>query len=102
MGFQRQRAASSGSKATPTEDKIEKFGRLHVLDDLIRLRAADATQLTILAYPTSDNDGGSYEYFTGQDLDQLVDQAVQVLVGYGFTSVRAVTYPTMRLQLTGW
>lgn len=89
MRIKRQRAPSNGSQPTSTEGKIEKFGQLHVLDDLIRLRAADTTQLPILAYPTSEKNDG-YEYFTGQDFDQLVDQAVRVLMGYGFTTVRII------------
>ncbi|OJJ47320.1 hypothetical protein ASPZODRAFT_166529 [Penicilliopsis zonata CBS 506.65] len=55
------------------EELVQQFGQLHVLDDLIRLRAADAIQVPILAYPTSSQDV-TYDYYTGQDLDRLVDQ----------------------------
>ena len=69
------------------EQLVKRFGRLHVLDDLLRLRAADAVQEPILAYPATDRDAGSYEYFTGRDLDSMVDQAVQILLDYGFKPV---------------
>lgn len=82
MGFQQGEA----SQSTP-EQLVERFGRLQVFDDLLRLRAADATQHPILAYPISENDAGSYEYFTGQDLDGLVDQAVRFLMEHGFSPV---------------
>ena len=71
-------------KPSSPEQLVERFGRLHVVDDLLRLRAADVTQHPILAYPASDRDAGSYEYFTGRDLDGMVDQAVQILLEYGF------------------
>ncbi|KAE8381139.1 hypothetical protein BDV26DRAFT_255812 [Aspergillus bertholletiae] len=70
---------------TDSEQLIARFGRLHVLDDLIRLRAADPVQLPILAYPQPSNDETtSYEYFTGQDLDCMVDQTVSTLMDCGF------------------
>ncbi|KAF9891628.1 hypothetical protein FE257_003639 [Aspergillus nanangensis] len=75
--------------ASTPADLIAQFGRLHVLDDLIRLRASDAIQKPILAYPKpTDNDETTYEYFTGQDLDCMVDQAVCALMECGFTPPR--------------
>ncbi|KAE8404303.1 hypothetical protein BDV37DRAFT_115100 [Aspergillus pseudonomiae] len=74
---------------TDPEHLIARFGRLHVLDDLIRLRAADPVQLPILAYPKPSNDDAiSYEYFTGQDLDCMVDQTVSTLMDCGFRPPR--------------
>ena len=71
-----------------TADVVARFGRLHLLDDLIRLRAADAVQHPILAYPQPTADGSiSYEYFTGHDLDCMVDHAVYTLMDYGFKPV---------------
>lgn len=83
------------SKLSGPEQLIAQFGRLHILDDLIRLRASDAIQKPILAYPKPSQDGSpaSYEYFTGQDLDCMVDQAVCQLMDYGFKPV---------CPLTGW
>lgn len=85
---------STSSPKPTSEQLIEKFGRLNVLDDLIRLRAADATQRPILAYPALDNDAVSYEYFTGQDLDRTIDRAVQALMDYGFAPVPL--YPPLK------
>lgn len=82
-------ASSSASTVTVTDDPlIEKFGRLHVLDDLIRLRAADFIQYPILAYPTSEKDAASYTYYNGRDLDAMTDQAVAALMNDGFQPVR--------------
>ncbi|KAL4946430.1 hypothetical protein BDV06DRAFT_182532 [Aspergillus oleicola] len=68
-------------------DLYQRFGRLDALDDLIRVRAADPIQEPILAYPKASQDGtASYEYFTGEDLDCMVDQVVVKLMEMG-------TYP---------
>ncbi|BCS11960.1 putative NRPS-like protein biosynthetic cluster [Aspergillus luchuensis] len=48
-------------------------GQVEILDDLIRLRAADATQSPILAYPRHD-EAFSYAYFRGRDLDTMTDR----------------------------
>lgn len=66
---------------------VERFGALDGLDDVIRIRAADAVQHPILAYPTADNDAGSYEYFTGRDIDAMVDRAGRILMSHGFGPV---------------
>ncbi|PYI00534.1 acetyl-CoA synthetase-like protein, partial [Aspergillus sclerotiicarbonarius CBS 121057] len=72
-----------------TGDVVARFGRLHLLDDLIRLRAADPVQHPILAYPKPSQDGSvSYESFTGQDLDCMVDHAVYTLMDLGFNPPR--------------
>ncbi|KAL3479374.1 hypothetical protein BJX99DRAFT_222531 [Aspergillus californicus] len=71
------RALGNVSKANDQEQLIQRFGRLTVLDDLIRLRAADVIQEPILAYPRPSQDApASYEYFTGKELDCMIDQAV--------------------------
>ncbi|KAF5863750.1 hypothetical protein ETB97_009385 [Aspergillus alliaceus] len=92
MGIPQYNGASdhdAPKKPTDTDQLIAHFGRLHVLDDLIRLRAADPIQLPILAYPKpSHDDTTSYEYFTGQDLDCMVDQTVSTLIDYGFKPPR--------------
>ncbi|KAL4800793.1 hypothetical protein BDV19DRAFT_375466 [Aspergillus venezuelensis] len=62
----------------------QRYGRLDTLDDLIRVRAADAIQEPILAYPKPSQDGVTlYEYFTGEELDCMVDQAVVKLMEVG-------------------
>ncbi|RAH72539.1 putative NRPS-like enzyme [Aspergillus aculeatinus CBS 121060] len=76
-------------KPSSPEQLIARFGRLHLLDDLIRLRAADPIQHPILAYPKpSQDDTVEYEYFSGLDLDCMVDQAVCTLMDYGFKPPR--------------
>lgn len=85
-------------KITDSEQLIARFGRLHVVDDLIRLRAADPVQLPILAYPKPSNDDAtSYEYFTGQDLDCMIDQTVSTLMDCGF---KPVSHPHISHQST--
>lgn len=87
MAIQRgDQIASAGSSST-IDPLVQKFGQLHVLDDIIRLRASDAVQDPILAYPRSDQDAASYTYYTGQDLDEMINQAVTVLMKNGFEPV---------------
>lgn len=87
MGIQRGDQTAPAASSSTTDPLIQKFGQLHVLDDLIRLRAADIFQLPILAYPSSDKDAASYTYYTGQDLDEMIDQTVTVLMNDGFQPV---------------
>lgn len=91
MGIQRgdQEAPATSSKRAMTDPLIREFGQLRVLDDLIRLRAGDVIQRPILAYPSSDKDAASYRYYTGQDLDDMIDQTVTVLMNDGFQPVCA-------------
>ncbi|KAJ5320749.1 AMP-dependent synthetase/ligase [Penicillium atrosanguineum] len=84
MGIQRGDQTVSAASSSTTGPLVQKFGQLHVLDDLIRLRSSDAIQDPILAYPSSDKDAASYTYYTGQDLDEMINQAVTVLMNYGF------------------
>lgn len=83
LGDQRAPTASSGI----SDPLVQQFGQLHVLDDLIRLRAADIIQHPILAYPSSEKDAASYSYYTGRDLDEMIDQTVAVLMNDGFQPV---------------
>ncbi|KAL5366111.1 hypothetical protein BJX96DRAFT_169654 [Aspergillus floccosus] len=55
---------------------------LQILDNLIRLRAADATQVPILAYPYHER-ALSYAYFSGRDLDAMIDRTAQELMERG-------------------
>lgn len=100
MGIQRGEltaaAASSSSNAITSDPLIKKSGQLHVLDDLIRLRAADFVQHPILAYPKSDKDAASYTFYTGRDLDAMIDQTVTVLMNDGLQPVRL--YPIFFVQ----
>ncbi|KAJ5613372.1 hypothetical protein N7510_006566 [Penicillium lagena] len=86
MGIQRGDHIAQANSSSATDDLIQQFGQLHVLDDLIRLRAADMVQHPILAYPCSKTDSPTaiYEYYTGRDLDNMIDQAVTCLMNDGF------------------
>ena len=65
----------------------EKFGELKVLDDIIRHRAADDPPAPILAYPRPGT-VADYEYFTGRDLDRLIDGAARRYLSLGLSTVR--------------
>ncbi|KAL4891809.1 hypothetical protein BDV59DRAFT_208792 [Aspergillus ambiguus] len=93
MGIPQYDGPSGNSpKASAEEKLVAQFGRAHILDDLIRLRASDPIQTPILAYPKpSDTEDVSYEYFTGQNLDCMVDQAVCALMDCGFNPPRRET-----------
>ena len=88
MGIQRGDQEGPSASSTTADPLIVKFGQLNVLDDLIRLRAADHVQHPILAYPSSEKDAASYTYYTGRDLDEMIDNVVAVLVESGFPTVR--------------
>ncbi|PYI03850.1 acetyl-CoA synthetase-like protein [Aspergillus sclerotiicarbonarius CBS 121057] len=60
-----------------------QFGDLKVLDDIIRHRAADEPPVPILAYPRTPSSVADYEYFTGRDLDRLIDGAVSRYIALG-------------------
>ena len=62
------------------------LGRLQILDDLIRLRAADAIQVPILAYP-QHGQHHSYAYFCGRDLDAMIHHTSWELSEYGIKPV---------------
>ncbi|OQD82866.1 hypothetical protein PENANT_c019G05982 [Penicillium antarcticum] len=83
MGVQSGDQTQAGSSST-INPLVQEFGLLQVLDDLIRLRAADAVQHPILAYPHSESDAASFDYYTGQDLDDMINQAVTSLIDDGF------------------
>lgn len=87
MGIQRGDQTASSASSSPSDRLVQKFGQLHVLDDLIRHRAADFIQRPILAYPSSKKDATSYSYYNGQDLDQMIDQVASVLINNGFQPV---------------
>ncbi|KAI1767333.1 acetyl-CoA synthetase-like protein [Hypoxylon sp. FL1150] len=65
------------------EERISKFGKLWMIDDLIRVRGKDEDQVPILGYPRHDHNAAEYEYFTGRDLDRMVDETCRVLVRAG-------------------
>jgi hypothetical protein len=66
----------------------EQFGELKVLDDIIRHRAADDPPVPILAYPRPGT-VADYEYFTGKDLDRLINGAARQYLSLGLSPVRS-------------
>ncbi len=77
------------SKITPqlVEERIQRFGKLYMIDDLIRVRANDEEQVPILGYPRYKDSAAEYEFFTGKDLDRMVDEACRAFVKSGFEVV---------------
>lgn len=74
------------------EERINKFGKLYLIDEIIRRRAQDEEQVPILGYPKYEDNAAVYEFFTGKDLDRMVDAACRALVAEGFKVV-SVTQP---------
>ena len=62
-------------------------GGLQLLDDLIRQRAVDEDQTPLLAYPKSKLGITDYEFFTGRELNRLVDGAAKALIKRGIKPV---------------
>ncbi|KAI1806008.1 acetyl-CoA synthetase-like protein [Daldinia bambusicola] len=61
------------------QERINRFGKLWMIDDLIRERGRDAEQVPILGYPRYENSATEYEYFTGKGVDRMVDEACRAL-----------------------
>ncbi|KAI1389370.1 acetyl-CoA synthetase-like protein [Hypoxylon trugodes] len=73
----------SNISADVVKERTDRFGKLWMIDDLIRERGRDEEQAPILGYPRYDHDAAEYEYFTGKDLDRMVDEACRALVRAG-------------------
>ena len=58
-----------------------------LLDDVLRLRAIDKTQVPLLCFPKSERDIVDYESFNGRDIDRFVDQAVKHYMRCGLQPV---------------
>ncbi|KAI1331296.1 acetyl-CoA synthetase-like protein [Xylariaceae sp. FL0255] len=65
------------------EDRIRRFGKPWMIDDLVRLRGSDEVQVPILGYPRYKDNAAEYETFTGQELDRMVDEMCRVLMRAG-------------------
>lgn len=68
-------------------------------DDLVRLRAADKTQVPLLCFPKSERGTVDYEKFTGRDIDRFVDQAAKYYMRCG---LRPVGQPSADPALRAW
>ena len=75
---------------TPTEKED-----IMLLDDLLRLRAADKTQGPLLCFPKSEQDIVDYEEFNGKDIDRFVDQAAKYYMRCGLQPVSELLWPTL-------
>jgi hypothetical protein len=62
-------------------------GSLRILDDEIPQRAVDANQALVLVYPKSNLGITDYEFFTGRDLNKLVDGAAKAFINRGIKPV---------------
>lgn len=58
-----------------------------ILDDLLRLRAADKTQVPLLCFPKTERGIIDYEEFNGKDIDRFVDQAAKYYMRCGLQPV---------------
>ncbi|KAK6855696.1 hypothetical protein PG995_007847 [Apiospora arundinis] len=80
--------------AEVVEARIKKYGRLWTIDDLIRVRAQDEVQSPVIGYPRYQSKPTDYEYFTGKDLDRMVDETCHLLVRDG---LKVNSYKTVAL-----
>ncbi|KAE8441859.1 hypothetical protein EG329_004214 [Mollisiaceae sp. DMI_Dod_QoI] len=70
----------------PKEEK-----KLYTFDDVIRERAEDLEQVPLIAYPKTSDGVDDYEFFTGKELNRLVDGAAKALIGMGIQPVYSDT-----------
>lgn len=75
--------------AEVAEERLRRFGRCYTIDDVVRLRGQDEEQTPILGVPRTKDDPADYEYFTGAQLDRMVDEACRVLEKKGLSVVRS-------------
>ncbi|KAI9743887.1 MAG: hypothetical protein M1818_002621 [Claussenomyces sp. TS43310] len=64
-----------------------KEGLLYTFDDIVRQRAIDDDQSPLIAYPKTRSGVSDYEFFTGKDLNRLVDGAAKSLIAAGIEPV---------------
>lgn len=53
------------------------LGDLVLLDDVFKARAKDKVQTPLIAFPKSERGAGDFEFFTGQDLDRIIEHAAR-------------------------
>lgn len=95
MGIQRSDQTAPAASYHTENPLVREFGQLQVLDDLIRLRAADIVQHPILAYPRLANHAASYDYYSGQVLNGMINQAATMLMDFGFRTVGTLRPPVL-------
>ena len=57
--------------------------KTYTFDEVIGSRALDDVQVPLIAYPKSKLGITDYEFFTGKQLDRLVDGAAKSLINSG-------------------
>ena len=78
-----------GSKSVSEEGKED----WHVVDDLLRERAGEEQQRPLLAYPRTHNGLTDYDIFTGRQLDNFTNAAVQALLEREFSPAPLDSFP---------
>ncbi|KAL8778824.1 MAG: hypothetical protein Q9194_001781 [Teloschistes cf. exilis] len=53
------------------------LGDLVLIDDVFKSRAKDNIQTPLIAFPKSERGAGDFEFFTGQDLDRIIEHAAR-------------------------
>lgn len=66
---------------------------IYTYDEVIRSRALDEDQVPLIAYPKSKLGITDYEFFTGKELDRLVDGAAKALINSGLRSLVRLFLP---------
>ncbi|KAJ6155202.1 AMP-dependent synthetase/ligase [Penicillium chermesinum] len=79
MGIQPGDRNGTAASSRAVDPLVAKFGQLHVLDDVIRLRAADHLHLKMTLRRTAT--------IRGRQLDAMIDQAASALINDGFQPV---------------
>lgn len=76
---------------------------IYTYDEVIRSRALDEDQVPLVAYPKSKLGIADYEFFTGKQLDRLVDGAAKALIKSGLRSlVRLSFHPQIFTPYPQW
>lgn len=82
----------SSSTSIPATTPHLKEIPFKIFDEVLLQRAVDEDQSPLIAYPRTKHGVDDYELFTGSQLNQLVDGAVNALLGKGVEAVVRTTY----------
>lgn len=86
------------NSSRPSTLSSQGIGNLETLDDLIRLRAAEAIQCPIIECRRPREDGVSPHFYTARDLDRMIGEATAMLVSNGLPSVRVNKAPSSQIE----
>ncbi|KAL8694896.1 MAG: hypothetical protein Q9218_000560 [Villophora microphyllina] len=59
------------------DDPDSELGDLVIIDDVFKARAKDKIQTPLIAFPKSERGASDFEFFTGQDLDRIIEHAAR-------------------------